>query len=66
MKLLRKPRKKIRKFIIALSKDQGAEFGRRISEFIAEMKAHSMEEPHQKMLSEVRDCDCDRGIVYQT
>lgn len=51
----RKPRKRIRKFILELAADQKQEFGQKVSEFITEMRARSCSEPHQKMLLEVGD-----------
>ena len=52
MKFQRKPRKRIRKFILELAADSNQEFGKKINEFITEMRAKSTE-PHQKMLNEV-------------
>ena len=49
----RKPRKRIRKFILELCGDHSQEFGQRVSDFITDMRAKSTE-PHQKMLLEVR------------
>ena len=48
----RKPRKRIRKFILELSGNQSLEFGQKIGDFITDMRSRSTE-PHQKMLLEV-------------
>lgn len=49
----RKPRKRIRKFILELAANQSTEFGQKIAEFITDMRSRSTE-AHQKMLLEVR------------
>ena len=48
----RKPRKRIKKFIINLAADHSQDFGKKINDFITEMRARSTD-PHQKMLPEV-------------
>lgn len=49
----KRPRKRIRKYILDLAGDQSQPFGQKVGVFITEMRARSME-PHQKMLLEVR------------
>ena len=49
----KKPRKRIKKFIMDLAADQGQEFGQKVGSFITDMRARSTE-PHQKMMLEVR------------
>ena len=53
----------MRKFILELAGNQNQEFGRKISEFITEMRSRSSE-AHQKMLLEVSVCCVDIILIY--
>ena len=48
----RRPRKRIKKFIMNLAADKSQEFGKKVDEFISEVKGQC-NDPHQKMLSQV-------------
>ena len=48
----RKPRKRIKKLIMNLAADKSQEFGKKVDEFISEVKGQC-NDPHQKMLAQV-------------
>ena len=48
----RRPRKRMRKFILELAGDQEQQFGQKVSQFITQMRAHT-DGPYHEMLKEV-------------
>lgn len=55
VKWSRKPRSRVKHYILRLAEDTGQEFGSRIHYFI-ETTLMRISEPHQKLLSDVSTC----------
>ena len=53
----RKPRKRIKKFILNLAADKSQAFGKKVDEFISQTKGQC-DDPHQKMLAQVCALPC--------